>query len=142
MKYTDAAKKILKFDGEEARKFGSDRIGAEHLFLGIVRSSKGITSLILANCGIDGRSANRAFANVYGEQTNPSEKPVIDESAKRVIDIAEEEREILGEEITGSQHLLYALADFEDERLDEFFSEMGITRQRIREKILDTCAYR
>ncbi|CAN5176917.1 hypothetical protein BH24GEM2_BH24GEM2_18590 [soil metagenome] len=41
--YNSGAKKVLQFAMEEARNFGHDYVGTEHLLLGLLRRRRGIT---------------------------------------------------------------------------------------------------
>ncbi len=51
MPYTPRLRKVIVLAADEARRLGHDRIGTEHLLLGIVREGEGVANVILEKAG-------------------------------------------------------------------------------------------
>ena len=51
--FTPRAKKALELAAEEARSFGHNYIGTEHILLGLIREGEGVASQVLLNSGLD-----------------------------------------------------------------------------------------
>jgi ATP-dependent Clp protease ATP-binding subunit ClpA len=123
-------KKVIELAIDEARKLGHGRVGTEHLLLGLAREGEGIASGILESLGITMDKVRRAVIEALG-QTKPdagmqatSDLPtnvytntlvqagpfdLLDEVAKRVLTIAEEEARQMRHNWIGTEHLLIAL---------------------------------
>jgi ATP-dependent Clp protease ATP-binding subunit ClpA len=123
-------KKIIELAMDEARKLGHGRVGTEHLLLGLAREGEGIASGILESLGITMEKVRRAVietlgqvrpetigqakpdlpTNVYANrlvQTGPFD--LVDDVAKRVLALAEEEARQMRHNWIGTEHLLIAL---------------------------------
>jgi ATP-dependent Clp protease ATP-binding subunit ClpC len=51
MPYTPRLRKVIVLAADEARRLGHDRVGTEHLLLGIVREGEGVANVILEKAG-------------------------------------------------------------------------------------------
>jgi ATP-dependent Clp protease ATP-binding subunit ClpC len=49
---TPRAKKVIELGIDEARRMGHDRIGTEHILLGLVREGEGIAAGVLTSMGV------------------------------------------------------------------------------------------
>ncbi|HEX6471077.1 MAG TPA: Clp protease N-terminal domain-containing protein [Streptosporangiaceae bacterium] len=58
--YTPRAKKVLDLSLREARRLGHDRVGPEHVLLGLVREGEGLAAQVLVKNGVD-------LADISGE---------------------------------------------------------------------------
>ena len=50
--FTPRAKKVLEMSMDEAQDLGHNRIGTEHIFLGLIAEAKGIAAQVLTNLGV------------------------------------------------------------------------------------------
>ena len=64
--FTDRAKKIMQLADKQARRFGHEYIGTEHILLGLVQEGSRVTANVLKNLNVnlsDIRRAVEEFAN-------------------------------------------------------------------------------
>ena len=59
--FTPRAKRVIELSMEEARQFGHNYIGTEHLLLGLLREGEGVAAQVLLGLGLD---LNRLRAEV------------------------------------------------------------------------------
>lgn len=57
---TPRAKKVIEFAVEEARQLQHDRVGTEHLLLGLIREGQGIAAGVLESLGVKLENARKA----------------------------------------------------------------------------------
>ena len=51
--YTERAKRVMELAVEEARSFGHNYIGTEHILLGLIRENEGVAASVLISLGAD-----------------------------------------------------------------------------------------
>ena len=74
--FTPKAKKVIEVAMDEARHFGHNYIGTEHLLSGLIREGEGIASQVLLNLGLDlARVRNETMA-LLGSVT-PGQAPSV-----------------------------------------------------------------
>jgi ATP-dependent Clp protease ATP-binding subunit ClpA len=137
-------KKVIELAIDEARKLNHRHVGPEHLLLGLVREGEGIASGILESLGITlekvrqqllatlGHQAPDMPRNVYSNalvQSGPFD--LLDDAAKRVLSLAEEEARQMRHNWIGTEHMLIALAR-SDGVAQRTLKELGVTLELAR----------
>ena len=145
-------KKIIELAIDEARKLGHGRVGTEHLLLGLAREGEGIASGILESLGITMDKVRRAVIDTLGQirpetlgqvkpdlptnvyantlvQTGPFD--LMDDAAKRVLALAEEEARQMRHNWIGTEHMLIALLR-SDGVAQRTLQELGVTLDQVR----------
>jgi ATP-dependent Clp protease ATP-binding subunit ClpA len=115
-------KKIIELAIDEARKLGHERVSTEHLLLGLAREGEGIASGILESLGITMNKVRHAVIETLGQmQPSPPTSvssntlvhtgpfDLLDDEAKRVLAIAEEEARQMRHNWIGTEHMMIAL---------------------------------
>ncbi len=64
--FNPQAKKVLELSVEEARKFGHNYIGTEHLLLGLIKEGEGIAAHVLENMKVDVEKVQREVVKLLG----------------------------------------------------------------------------
>ena len=95
--------KLISFSAEEAKAFGHNYIGTEHLLLGILREENGIAYNVLTSLGIELNSLKQEIMKIVGissssnEQTHHQEEivrkiktPTLDQFARDLTKLARE----------------------------------------------------
>lgn len=72
--YTSRAKKVLELTMTEARHFGHDYVGTEHLLLGLLREEQGIAAEVLGQLGVLLEDARGETANLLGDNEPPGSR--------------------------------------------------------------------
>ena len=67
--FTPRAKRVLELSWDEARQFGHNYIGTEHLLLGLIREGEGVAARVLDNLGVDLAKVRQHIIRLLGEST-------------------------------------------------------------------------
>ncbi len=137
-------KKVIELAVDEARKLGHGRVGTEHLLLGLAREGEGIASGILESLGITMDKVRRAVIETLGQVkpdmptkvysntlvlTGPFD--LLDDAAKRVLGLAEEEARQMRHNWIGTEHMMIALLR-SDGVAQRALQELGVTLEKAR----------
>ncbi|HET9895618.1 MAG TPA: Clp protease N-terminal domain-containing protein [Streptosporangiaceae bacterium] len=109
-RFTDRARRVVVLAQEHARLLNHQRIGTEHLLLGLIREQEGVAARALVSLGIDVNYAEqRVFETVgRGEQSQSGHLPFTP-AAKQLIERSLREALGLGHNYIGTEHLLLGL---------------------------------
>ena len=142
--YSDRAKRVLALAQDEAREFGRDAIGPEHLLLGVVcagagdRKGSGSLGDVLNSLGLDLIQAREAVEALG--RGDP--KPQLDEirlsftpDGEKVIDLATNEAKLLHDETVTPKHLLLAVLR-EPGRAEGVLQSFGLSSEIVRQQII------
>ncbi|MDR0898639.1 MAG: ATP-dependent Clp protease ATP-binding subunit ClpC, partial [Oscillospiraceae bacterium] len=93
--YTPRTKKILESSQLEARQLGHKYIGAEHLWLSLMREGEGVAARILQDLGVDLRKAREALLREIRESggtpgADKTETPTLDQYGRDLTRAAEQ----------------------------------------------------
>ena len=137
-------KKVIEFAIDEARKLNHRHVGPEHLLLGLAREGQGIASGVIESLGVTmakvrqqvlatlGKEAPEPATNVYSNvlvQSGPFD--LLDDAAKRVLSLAEEEARQMRHNWIGTEHMLIALVR-SDGVAQRTLKELGVTLELAR----------
>ena len=70
--FTPRAKRVLELSWDEARQFGHNYIGTEHLLLGLIREGEGVAARVLDNLGVDLTKVRQHIIRLLGESSSSS----------------------------------------------------------------------
>jgi ATP-dependent Clp protease ATP-binding subunit ClpC len=70
--FTPRAKRVLELSWDEARQFGHNYIGTEHLLLGLIREGEGVAARVLDNLGVDLAKVRQHIIRLLGETSSAS----------------------------------------------------------------------
>ena len=108
-RYTDSVKNAWKFAAEEASKLGSEYVGTEHLLIGISNEKDSVGGKILNSLGLT-VTALEEFLQAYNDSVFFRNTDLyIAPRTKRVLEMAVEEANELGNNYVGTEHLLLAI---------------------------------
>ena len=110
-KFSERARRVLSMAQEEAIRFNHNYIGTEHVLLGLVRESEGVSSRVLANLGVDHNKIRSAIEFIIGRGDRPvsGENIGLTPRAKKVIELAVDEARRMSHHYIGTEHLLIGL---------------------------------
>src|SRR5687768_12960578 len=110
-RFSEQARRALFFARYEASELGSTNLDTEHLLLGLIRESKGLTARLVADAGMsldDIRDEVRR--RVPAQPTIPTSVEIpFSAAAKHVLQHAAREADRLSHEHIGTEHLLLGL---------------------------------
>ncbi len=135
--FTKRARKVLRLAREEAQRFQHNYIGTEHLLLGLVRESEGVAGKDLMSIGVDLEKVRRVVEDTVGRGDHivPGEIDFTP-SAKKVIELAEDEARLLDHHYIRTEHLLIGLLREGEGRGADVLERMGINLGKVRAETL------
>ncbi|MFZ6005344.1 MAG: Clp protease N-terminal domain-containing protein [Actinomycetota bacterium] len=111
--FSAGARRALELAEQEARSLGHDRVGTEHLLLGLLASEDGQSSGALREAGATLEAARRKVVEAVGPVTggggDPSSTPRCARAVRRAPRFARDQQS----DVVGSEHLLLAVLDVE-----------------------------
>ncbi|RJP74529.1 MAG: ATP-dependent Clp protease ATP-binding subunit [Candidatus Abyssobacteria bacterium SURF_17] len=99
--FNPQAKKVLELAVEEARKFGHNYIGTEHLLLGLIKEGEGIAAHVLDNIKVDAERVQREIIKLLGGPANKfsptseskkTQTPALDAFGRDLTELAREDK--------------------------------------------------
>ena len=109
-RFTDGVKNAWKFAASEAAKLGSDYIGTEHLLLGIAHEKDSAGGKILNSLGVTVEAVEQLLSQYsQGRSLFSTGELYAAPRTKRVLEMAVEEANELGNSYVGTEHLLLAI---------------------------------
>ncbi len=137
-KYTEGARRVIFFARYEASQLGSSYIGTEHVLLGLMRESDGITGKIFSKSKlkldmvrkeIEGRTVN-------SNKISTSIEIPLSPETKRVLVYAAEEAEKLLHKYIGTEHILLGLLREKKSLAARILAEKGMRFSTVREDLV------
>ena len=136
-RYTDGLKNAWKFAGEEASKLGSDYLGTEHLLLGIAHEKDSAGGKILNSLGVTVEAVEPLLAGQGRSGFFSRRELYVAPRTKRVLEMALEEANDLGNSFVGTEHLLLAILREGSGVAMQILEHFGVTQEKL-QKAFDT----
>lgn len=136
-RYTDGVKNAWKFAGEEASKLGSDYLGTEHLLLGIAHEKDSAGGKILNSLGVTVEAVEPLLAGQGRSSFFSRRELYVAPRTKRVLEMALEEANDLGNSFVGTEHLLLAILREGSGVAMQILEHFGVTQEKL-QKAFDT----
>jgi ATP-dependent Clp protease ATP-binding subunit ClpA len=141
-RFTDQARRVVTLAQEEARMLRHNRIGTEHILLGLIQVDDGIAAASLEALGISRAAVREQVEEIIGtgRWAPPVNIPYAPQ-AKRVLDMSLREALALGHHTIGTEHILLGLIREGESPaarvLASLGAELGLVRQQVLELLQD-----
>ena len=136
--FSNRMKDVFTYVREEVLRLGDDSIGAEHLFLGILREGEGTAIRVLKGLGIDHKDLRVIIESNIAKRNSRSniEKDSIafKKQTERILKKSIMERKNLGEEEIKTVHVLLAILLDENNIVTLSFKHLHLTYDMILEE--------
>jgi len=156
---TPRAKKVIERAVDEARRLGAERVGMEHLLLGMLREGEGIAAGVLVSLGATlekaraatvvavgrpGAAGTSPSGVTYGPQTPGASRPHqgyrdsfgrFTERARKVLSLSQEEAQRFNHNYIGTEHLLLGLVREGDGVAAKVLQNLSVGLQGAREQV-------
>jgi len=138
-RFTDHARGVMAQANEQARRFGHDHIGTEHIFLGLLKQDAGTGAQILKDRGVDAEKMLleieqllqlRGKPEPLAESKLPATAPAI-----QVVQYAIEEARALKHDHIGTEHLLLGLLRETEGIAAQVLANLGVKIEDVRESL-------
>ena len=135
-RYTDGVKNAWKFAAQEAAKLGSDYIGTEHLLIGIAHEGDSAGGKILNSLGITVGTLEELLSGSRNTSLSRRSELYVAPRTKRVLEMAVEEANELGNSYVGTEHLLLAILH-EGGLAVRILEQLGVTEEKLQKAFED-----
>jgi len=138
-KFTERARKVILLAKEEAKKFGNEYIGTEHILLGLVKEGEGVAAAVLNSLGLEADIIRDEVEKLVQAGQGPSMASDIPFTprAKKVIELAMDEARNLGHNYIGTEHLLLGLIREGEGIAAQVLLNVGLDLKNVREEVLN-----
>jgi len=139
-KFTERARKVMVHAKEEARRFGHDYIGTEHILLGLVKEGTGVAAHVLKSLNVDLKKIRvevEKLVQTGSAAAAPSQQPPFTPRAKKVLELSMEEARNIGHNYIGTEHVLLGLLRENDGLAAQVLLNMGLKLETVREEVLE-----
>jgi ATP-dependent Clp protease ATP-binding subunit ClpA len=136
-RFTDEARRVLDLAQEAARTLNHNRIGTEHILLGLVHERDGIAAQALESLGISLEAVHRQVEQIIGQgQDMPSRHAQYTLRAKKALDLSLREALQLGHHHIGTEHILLGLLREGDGPAAQVLTELGADLSLVRQQVI------
>ena len=137
-RFTDEARRVLALAQEEARTLNHNRIGTEHLLLGLVQEREGTAAEALESLGISLDAVRQQVEKITGQVRDG---PAASHNqytlrAKKALDLSLREALQLGHHHIGTEHILLGLLREGEGPAAQVLVELGADLSRVRQQVL------
>lgn len=136
-RYTDGVKNAWKFAAQEAAKLGSDYIGTEHLLIGIAHEGDSAGGKILNSLGITVGTLEELLSGSRNTSLFRRSEMYVAPRTKRVLEMAVEEANELGNSYVGTEHLLLAILHEGGGLAVRILEQLGVTEDKLQKAFED-----
>lgn len=139
-RFTNRAKKVINLAIQEGKLFNHEHLGTEHLLLGLSKEGEGVAANVLEHC------FNLSFRRIHLDVKKkvPSAPELVTMSelpqtahAKKAIENAWEEAQLLSHNYVGTEHLLLGLLRVEEGLAIKILEDRGLRIKDIRDEVLN-----
>jgi bifunctional DNase/RNase len=137
-RFTDQARTVVVLAQEEARMFGHNWIGTEHILLGLIRESEGVAARALESLGFGLEAVRQQVEEIIGQpQQAPSGHIRFTSRAKKVLELSLREAFQLGQNHIDTEHILLGLICEGDGVAAQVLVKLGADLNRVRQQVIE-----
>lgn len=132
-RYTDGVKNAWEYAAQAASRLGSEYVGTEHLLLGIAHEKDTAGGKILAALGITIPAIVQVLQQYEGSSGLRNTEMYVAPRTKRVMEMAVQEANELGNSYVGTEHLLLAILHEGGGLAIRILQSLGVTEENLEE---------
>jgi uncharacterized protein (TIGR02246 family) len=135
-RYTEKARRVIFFARYEASQYGNPYIETEHLLLGLFREDHRLAQKLLDKKGGVPTLREEIESQIKrGERLSTSVEMPLSAESRRILDLAAEEAERLGQKDIGTEHLLLGILRENNCWAARLLTERGLTLDWLRQEL-------
>lgn len=135
-RFTQRARRVLSLAHKEAERMKHDKIGTEHLLLGLLLDQGGIAGRVLRELGLNVESVLTITERITGIGEYSGEALALSQGTQRVLELAVEEARNLSHHYIGVEHILLGLISYGKGVANDVLIQLGLTADQIRRQTL------
>ena len=132
-RYTDGVKNAWEYAAQAASRLGSEYVGTEHLLLGIAHEKDTAGGKILDALGITIPAIVQVLQQYEGSSGLRNTEMYVAPRTKRVMEMAVQEANELGNSYVGTEHLLLAILHEGGGLAIRILQSLGVTEEKLEE---------
>lgn len=138
VKFTESAVKVTVLAQEETRRVGHNFVGTEQVLLGLIGQKEGIAARALESQGVTLENARREVEKIIGRGTGfVAAEIAFTPRAKRSIELAWQEAQLLGNQFIGCEHWLLGLLQEGEGVAARVLEILNVDRENLRAKTIE-----
>ncbi len=136
--FTPRAQQVLILAKREAKRFGHNYVGTEHLLLGLIKLGQGVAVAALEAMGLDLETVRYEVEKHSGPSQNVKQEgdPPLTPRVKRVLALAAKEARALNYNYIGTEHLLLGLLREGDGVAAKILSSLNVDADAVRGEVM------
>jgi uncharacterized protein (TIGR02246 family) len=135
-RYTEKARRVIFFSRYEASQYGSHYIESEHLLLGVLREDRALAMRFLGPGSSMAEIRSEVEKQIArGERISTSVEVPLSLECKKILMLAGEEADRLGNRHIGTEHMLLAMLGCEKSLAARILHARGVKAAAIREQL-------
>jgi ATP-dependent Clp protease ATP-binding subunit ClpC len=137
-RFTDEARRVLALAQQEAGTLNHNRVGTEHLLLGLVQEREGIAAEALESLGISLDEVRQQVEKITGQVRDgpTASHNLYTHRAKKALDLSLREALQLGHHHIGTEHILLGLLREGEGPAAQVLVELGADLAQVRQQVL------
>ncbi|OAA29750.1 Clp protease ClpX [Kosmotoga arenicorallina S304] len=141
-KFSEGAAQVFVTAQDEARSLGHPYVGTEHLLLAILKIDRGAVIKIMKKYSITYDRVLREVMTMVGTNVHQSVvgSPQMTPRARKVIELANDESKMLGEEKIDVEHIMLGIIREGEGIAAHILKQMGINLGKLRREIVENIA--
>ena len=133
---TKQAMRAIEFAHFAAQKYNQDYVGTEHILLGLIHE-KCLAATAMTKLGLTFEKVAEVIGAMASQESGyPSDNPYYTPRAKRVIEGALEEAQMLDNDYIGTEHILLSLLEENDGAAVEVLDRLSVDIDGLQDEIL------
>ncbi len=138
--FTPRAQQVIEIAKREARRFGHNYVGTEHILLGLIKLGQGVAVVALQAMGLDLDTVRLEVEKHSGpsQDTQLEGDPPITARVKRVIALAAKEARALNYNYIGTEHILLGLLREGDGVAARILRSLNVDADAVRNEVMKT----
>jgi len=136
-RYTEKARRVIFFARYEASQYGSPYIETEHLLLGLLREDRVLAKRFIGEVNAEGGAIRTEIERhiTFRERISTSVEVPLTMESRKVLILAAEEADRLGQRHVGTEHLLLGLLRVEASLAGQILQARGVKVETLREQL-------
>jgi hypothetical protein len=137
-RFTEPARRAVTGAQEEAREFGHNYVGTEHLLLGLLRVRDGVAARALESFGVSHEAVQAQVERIIGRGPGaPRGHVPFTPRSKKVLELALREALQLGHNYIGTEHVLLGLVREGEGVAAQILVRLGADLPRVRQQVAE-----
>ncbi len=138
-RFNEHAREVIVLAQQQARALEHDRIGTEHLLLGLLLEDEGLAARVLGSFDITVERVQEHVLQIVGRGDAPTSKQIpFSPHAKKVLELALREALSLAHDRIGTEHILLGLVREEEGVAARILRDFNADPAQIRNAFIGT----